>query len=45
VHPTDTGATSADLAIEFDLLAETAPGSAQFFRQTVLDTVHLEFAH
>ena len=44
VHPADAAATSADLSIEFDLLVETAPGSGQFFRQTVLDTVHLEFA-
>ena len=44
VHPSDPSATSADLSIEFDLLVETAPGSGQFFRQTVLDTVHLEFA-
>jgi len=32
------------LSVEFDLLIETAPGSGQFARQTVIDTVHLSFS-
>lgn len=43
IHPKHADATSADLAIEFDLLVETAPNSFQYARQTVLDSVHLTF--
>jgi hypothetical protein len=44
VYPTNHAATSATISIEFDLLVETTPKSGQFFRQTVLDSVHLSFA-
>jgi hypothetical protein len=43
VHPTNRAANSATVSIEFDLLVETAPKAGQFFRQTVLDSVHLSF--
>jgi hypothetical protein len=35
---------SATVTVQFDLLIETAPGSGQFFRQTVIDALHLSFA-
>lgn len=44
IRPADHAATAASIAVEFDLLVETSPLSGQFFRQTVLDTVHLTFA-
>lgn len=44
VRPANHSVTEATLSVEFDLLVETAPHSGQFFRQTVLDTVHLSFA-
>jgi hypothetical protein len=36
-------AHAATIAVEFDLLIETAPKSGQFFRQTVLDNLPLTF--
>jgi hypothetical protein len=36
-------ARTATISVEFDLLIETAPGSHQYFRQTVLDTLPLTF--
>jgi hypothetical protein len=44
IHPKSSTATSADLNVEFDLLVETAPNAFKYFRQTVLDSVHLSFA-
>jgi hypothetical protein len=43
VHPVSAKATAATITVEWDLLIETAPKSGQFFRQTVLDTLHLNF--
>jgi hypothetical protein len=37
--------TEATVAVQFDLLVETEPGSGSFFRQTVLDSVRLAFAN
>jgi hypothetical protein len=36
-------ARTATISVEFDLLIETVPGSGQYFRQTVLDSVQLTF--
>jgi hypothetical protein len=35
---------TAEVAVQFDLLIETEPGSGSYFRQTVLDTLRLSFA-
>jgi hypothetical protein len=43
LRPTTKAATLATLTLEFDLLVETQPGSGQFYRQTVLDTLHIAF--
>lgn len=43
LQPKTTSATLATVTLEFDLLVETQPGSGQFFRQTVLDTLHIAF--
>jgi hypothetical protein len=43
VTPSDPTATSLTLYAQFELLVETYPGSGEFFRQTVLDTIHLPF--
>jgi hypothetical protein len=43
IHPVNGKAVAATVAVEFDLLIETAPKSGQFFRQTALDTIHLTF--
>jgi hypothetical protein len=40
-HP---GATSAALILKYDLLIQTAPGIPAYFRQTVIDTIHINFA-
>ena len=40
-HP---GATSATVILKYDLLVQTAPGFMAYFRQTVIDTVHINFA-
>jgi hypothetical protein len=40
-HP---GATSASLILKYDLLVQTAPGLMAYFRQTVIDTIHINFA-
>jgi hypothetical protein len=39
--PSPAGVTDLTLYIQFELLVETAPGSQQYFRQTVLDTLSL----
>ena len=38
------GATSATVIFEYDLLVQTAPNMMAYFRQTVIDTIHLNFA-
>ena len=38
------GATSATVLVKYDLLIETAPGLPAYFRQTVIDTIHINFA-
>jgi hypothetical protein len=43
LRPSVTHATLATLMLEFDLLVETQPGSGQYYRQTVLDTLHIAF--
>ena len=43
LRPTVTHATLATVTVEFDLLIETQPGSGEFYRQTVLDTLHIAF--
>jgi hypothetical protein len=43
LRPKTTAATLATVTLEFDLLVETQPGSGQFYRQTVLDTLHIAF--
>ena len=40
-HP---GATSATLILEYDLIIQTAPNTMAYFRQTVIDTLHINFA-
>ena len=40
-HP---GATGATVIIRYELLIQTQPNTMQFFRQTVIDTFHLNFA-
>jgi hypothetical protein len=40
-HP---GATSATVILKYDLLVQTAPGLMAYFRQTVIDTIHINFA-
>jgi hypothetical protein len=40
-HP---GATSATVILKYDLLIQTAPGLMAYFRQTVIDTIHINFA-
>ena len=44
LRPSKPSATLATLTSEFDLLVETQPGSGQFYRQTVLDTLHIAFS-
>ncbi|MEI4273280.1 hypothetical protein TEK04_16275 [Klenkia sp. LSe6-5] len=39
--PSGATATSVTLAVQFDLLVETEPGSQRYFRQTVLDSLVL----
>ena len=41
--PSDPTATGLTLYAQFELLVETFPGSGAFYRQTVLDTIHLPF--
>ncbi|MBM7808631.1 hypothetical protein JOD57_004468 [Geodermatophilus bullaregiensis] len=36
-----SAATALSLSVQFDLLVETEPGSARYYRQTVLDTLEL----
>lgn len=36
-------ARAATITVEFDLLIETVPGSGQYYRQTVLDSLQLTF--
>jgi hypothetical protein len=43
VTPSDPTATALTLYAQFELLVETYPDSGEFFRQTVLDTIHLPF--
>lgn len=43
VTPSDPTATALTLYAQFEILVETYPGSGAFFRQTVLDTIHLPF--
>ncbi len=38
------GDTSATVLVKYDLLIETAPGLPAYFRQTVIDTIHINFA-
>ncbi len=40
-HP---AATSATVILKYDLLVQTAPGLMAYFRQTVIDTIHINFA-
>ena len=44
VRAPHAGATSATLIFEYDLLVQTAPNMMAYFRQTVIDTIHLNFA-
>jgi hypothetical protein len=44
LRPTLTIASLTTVTLEFDLLVETQPGSGQFYRQTVLDTLHIAFS-
>jgi hypothetical protein len=39
-----SGTQTAELAVQFDLLVETEPGSDSYFRQTALDKIQLSFA-
>jgi hypothetical protein len=41
VAPSPTAATRLTLYAQFDLLVETEPGSGEWFRQTVLDSIQL----
>jgi hypothetical protein len=43
VTPSDPTARALTLYAQFELLVETYPESGEFFRQTVLDTIHLPF--
>jgi hypothetical protein len=43
LRPSVTTPTLATVTVEFDLLIETQPGSGDFYRQTVLDTLHIAF--
>lgn len=43
VVSSDPAAPDARLQVQLDLLVETIPGTGAFFRQTVLDTVALDF--
>ena len=41
IAPSEPTATQLTLSVQFDLLVETEPGSDEWFRQTVLDTLTL----
>ena len=41
VAPSTDGATELTITVQFDLLVETDPGSGEYFRQTVLDSITL----
>jgi hypothetical protein len=41
VPASTAGATELTLTVQFELLVETEPGSGEFFRQTVLDSIAL----
>ena len=43
LRPSVTTGTLTTLTVEWDLLVETSPASGQFYRQTVLDTLHIAF--
>jgi hypothetical protein len=43
VTPSGASATELTVHVQFDLLVETEPGSDQWFRQTVLDSIRLPF--
>lgn len=40
---TGPATSGADVIVQFNLLIETTPTSGQYFRQTVIDTLHLSF--
>lgn len=44
VPESDASAAAVILYVQFDLLAETEPGSERYYRQTVLDSIELPFA-
>jgi hypothetical protein len=43
LRPSVAHATLVTVTAEFDLLIETSPGTGAFYRQTVLDTLHVAF--
>lgn len=44
VRAPNPAATSATVILEYDLLVQTAPNLMAYFRQTVIDTIHINFA-
>ena len=44
VRASNPAATSATVILEYDLLVQTAPNMMAYFRQTVIDTIHINFA-
>ncbi|QXG76442.1 hypothetical protein KUM42_02475 [Modestobacter sp. L9-4] len=44
VAPSAATATELTVYVQFDLLVETAPGSGEYFRQTVQDSIELPLA-
>lgn len=44
VRAPHASATSATVIVEYDLLIQTVPNMMAYFRQTVIDTLHINFA-